>query len=80
MSFKVPPRGPKKGTKKDIFDEETIKKCECVARPPGTKSKSMVINLLEVLIIANEDSEKMKEEIVSLKEENIRLKEGMKKE
>lgn len=44
-NFGVPLRGPKKGTKKDMFYEETLKDYDCVARPLGTKSKSMVTNL-----------------------------------
>lgn len=48
--FEVPLRGPKKGAKKYMFDEETLKECDFVARPPATKSKSMVTNLLEELI------------------------------
>lgn len=68
------------GTKKDIFDEQTLRKFYCVLRLPGTKSKSMITNALEVLVAANEEKETMKEEISSLKEEKMRQKEKMKKD
>lgn len=61
--FKVPLRSPEKGTKKDLFDEETLKECDCVSRPLGTKIKSMVTNLLEELVATNEEKEKLKEEL-----------------
>lgn len=56
--FKVPLRGPKMGSKKNMFDKETLKECDCVARPPGTQRKSMVTNLLEELVVANEKRRK----------------------
>lgn len=75
--FEVPLRSPKKGTKKYTFAEETLKECDCVARRSGTKSKIMVTNLLEELTAANEEKKEMKEEIASLKDDNLRLKEEM---
>lgn len=57
--FIVPLRGPKKGTKKDMFDDKTLNECDCVSRPPGTRSKTMVTNLLEELATANDEKEKM---------------------
>lgn len=57
-----------------MFYEETLKKYDYVTRPLGTKSKSMVTNLLEELTAASEEKEKMTEEISSLKKENRRLR------
>lgn len=51
-----------------------MKKYDYVTRPLGTKSKSMVTNLLEELTAASEEKEKMTEEISSLKKENRRLR------
>lgn len=78
--FELLLRGPKKGTEKDMFDEETLKECKYFARPPGTTNKSMVTNLLEELATANEENEKMREEIPALNEKNKRLNEKIKKE
>lgn len=78
--FKVPLRGPKNGTKKDMFDEETLKKFDCIARSSGTKSKGMVTNLLEELNSTTEEKETMKEKIASFKEENRKMKQEIKKE
>lgn len=78
--FKVPLRGPKTGKKKDFLDEETLKERDCIARPLGTKSKSMITNLLEELVVVIKEKAKRKEGIDSLKEENKRLKEEKKKE
>lgn len=77
--FKVPLRGPKKGTKKDFFDEGALKDCDCIDLG-GTKRKRMVTNLLEELVATNEEKDKLKEENTSLQEENKRLKEEMKRE
>lgn len=63
-----------------MLDEETLKECNCVAQQPCTKSKCVVINLLEELAVANEENEKIKGEVSSLKEENRMLMKEMKKE
>lgn len=75
----MPLRGSNKGTKNDMFDEKTLRECD-IARLSGTKSKIMVTNLLKKLVVANEEKKNMGAEIVSLKEENMRVKEEIKQE
>lgn len=52
-----------------MFDKETLREYDCIKRKSGTKSKSMVANLLKELTSANEEKEKLHAEIASLKEE-----------
>lgn len=50
--FKIPLKRPKKGTKKYIFDEKTLRECDCIGWAPGIKSKNMAKNLLEELVVS----------------------------
>lgn len=74
-NFWVSLRTHKKWTNKDMFDEDTLNEYDYVARLTSTRSKSMVTNLLEELVAANDENKKMKEEIAFLNEENRRIKE-----
>ncbi|OIT32349.1 hypothetical protein A4A49_08895 [Nicotiana attenuata] len=80
------PSAASKGQRIKHIAKKTVKKGKVVtpkARNPntrGTKSKSMVIDLLEKLDVANEEEETLHDEVASLKQENRHLKEEMKKE
>lgn len=77
--FKVPLGEGKKGIKKKIFDRATLQVCVLMENKLGSKSNTLITQLINKLEAAMKENKRLAEEIASLKDENRKLKEKRQK-
>lgn len=70
----------KKRTRKDMFGRKILEECDCLPKNLGSKSNSLITQLINELEATNEEKEKLNEEIALVKEENKQLRKKIKRE